>query len=214
MTGSLKMAKLDFFTMKTQFFGYLSLAALVLIFGYTDSSITLLGINVAWYTALMSSNIFAIQEKDNLDRLYGSLSISLKNIIFGRYIFMVLNYILSFLGAIILYSVLTLFQNRPLDLVNTLFAFGTSFVIFSAITGVEMPLFFKMGYTKAKVWFLLVFVVILALALSPFFIPALSEAIQPMLANKSICVVIAVLASCVIQYISYRASILAYRKRV
>lgn len=55
--------KLDFFIMKSQGISYLSLVAVILLFGLMGSSITVLCITGAWFIALMATNIFAIQEK-------------------------------------------------------------------------------------------------------------------------------------------------------
>ncbi len=214
MTGSLKMAKLDFFTMKSQLVGYLTLVLFVLMSGYMGSSMTLLGINIAWFIALMSSNIFMIQEKNNLNRLYGSVSISLKDMVLGRYIFMISSHIASFILAVIMYFGLILSQNKTLDLADVFLGFSMSFLVFSAITGMQVPLFFRMGYIKARGWFMLIFSALIVLALLPFFIPRLFEAVRPMLSNQSLLGVFGILAGCFIQYVSYRISIVAYRKRV
>ena len=42
MTGVTRIAKLDFFIMKSQGISYLSLVAVILLFGLMDSSITVL----------------------------------------------------------------------------------------------------------------------------------------------------------------------------
>lgn len=77
MTGVARITKLDFFIMKSQGISYLSLVAVILLFGLMGSSITVLCITGAWFIALMATNIFAIQEKNHLDRLYGSVCVSL-----------------------------------------------------------------------------------------------------------------------------------------
>lgn len=63
MTGFTSMIKLDLFTMKSQSVSYLSLLAIVLLFAFMGSSVITLCITGAWFIALMSVNIFAIQEK-------------------------------------------------------------------------------------------------------------------------------------------------------
>ena len=213
MTGFFKITKLDFFTMKSQFAAYLSLAAIVLLFGFMGSSVTVLCVTGAWFVALMSSNIFAIQEKNNLDRLYGSVSVGLKDIVLGRYAFMFLNFITSFLAVIVMYSVFALFQNRALELGDILLGFSLSFLAFSIITGIQMPLFFKMGYTKAKIWSLVPFIAVMAVVVIPSFVSALSGVMEFMQANQIILIISGVLVSCIIQFLSYKTAVVAYRKR-
>lgn len=212
MMGYLRMAKLDFFTMKSQFVMYLALAAIVIVFTHMGSSIMVLCFTCSWFMALMSSNIFAIQEKNNLNRLYGSLSINLKDIVLGRYIFVCLNYVISLLGTIVLYSGFVLFQNKDLNLHEVLLGFSLSLIIFSIIVGVQMPLFFKMGYTKAKIWSLVPFIAAIALFALPSFLGALSGVVKFMMSAGNVLIISGILASCIIQFVSYNISVVAYRK--
>lgn len=54
MTGVARITKLDFFIMKSQGISYLSLVAVILLFGLMGSSITVLCITGAWFIALMA----------------------------------------------------------------------------------------------------------------------------------------------------------------
>ena len=103
MTEVARITKLDFFIMKSQAISYFSLVAVILIFGLIGSPITVLCITGAWFIALMATNIFAIQEKNHLDRLYGSVCVSLNEVVLGRYTFVFLNYLAGMVAIIILY---------------------------------------------------------------------------------------------------------------
>lgn len=212
MTGSLRMTKLDFYTMKSQFAMYLVLAMIVLLFTFMGSSAIVLSITCSWYAALMSSNIFAIQEKDNLNYLYGSLSVNLKDIVLGRYIFIFLNYIISFFIIIVLYFGFTLFHNIAINLQEVLLGFSLSFLIFSAIVGTQIPIFFKMGYTKAKIWTLVPFLAVMVLVMIPTLVEGLSGVIEFMMSNKNLLIISCILVSCIIQLVSYNISVLAYSR--
>ena len=213
MRGFSKITKLDFFTMKSQFIVYLSLIAIVLMFGFMGSSITVLCITGAWFVALMSSNIFAIQEKNNLDRLYGSVSVGLKEIVLGRYVFILLNYLISFVAIIVIYCGFAMYQNKAIEPNDVILGFSLSFLTFSIITGIQMPLFFKMGYTKAKAWSLVPFIAVMALVVVPSFVSSLSSIIEFMQSHQSGLIVGGILTSCIIQILSYRAAVSLYRKR-
>nr|WP_296465334.1 ABC-2 transporter permease [uncultured Acetatifactor sp.] len=213
MRAFLKMAKLDFLTMKTQFFSYLSLVVIVLMFGFMKSSVIVLCITSAWFIALQASNIFAIQEKNNLERLYGSVSVELNDIVLGRYAFMFLNYFISFLAVIVLNFGFSLYQGITVNVSDIMLGFSLSFLIFSIITGIQMPLFFKMGYTKAKVWALLPFLIVMAVVVIPSFITALSDLIQSIMVNQCAVIIISIMAGCVIEFMSYKIAVIAYRKR-
>jgi len=213
MTNSLKMVKLDFFTMKSQLASYAVIVLFVLLFGFMGSSITLICINCAWFVALMSTTIFASQEKNNLNRLYGSLSLKLKDIVLGRYIFTVMSFVLSFIVAIVIFFGLALFQGNSFTLFDVFLSFGVSLLIFSTIVGMQMPIFFKMGYIKARVWIFIPFAGVIGLVVLFGVVKGLSGIIAFMRSNETILVISCLLASCIIQYLSYRVSIIAYRKR-
>ena len=177
MTGVARITKLDFFIMKSQGISYLSLVAVILLFGLMGSSITVLCITGAWFIALMATNIFAIQEKNHLDRLYGSVCVSLNEVVLGRYTFVFLNYFTSMVVIIILYLGFVLCRKATFDVPDIMLGLGLSFLVFSTITGIQMPLFFKMGYTKAKLWSVIPFAVVMLLVVLPSFVSALSVSI-------------------------------------
>lgn len=212
MTNSLKMARLDFYTMKSQLASYAVIIWLVLLFGFMGSSVTLICINCAWFVALMSTTIFAAQEKNNLNRLYGSLSLKLKDIVLGRYLFTVMSFVLSSLFAIALFFVFTRFGGQPFTLNDVFFSLGLSFLIFSAIVGMQMPIFFKLGYIKARVWMMIPFAAVIGLVVLPALVEELSGIIAFMISNQMILTLCCILASCVIQFLSYKIAVAAYRK--
>lgn len=213
MSGFLKMTKLDFYTIKPQLAAYLSLVLIIVMFEFMDSSVIVLCMTGAWYMALMSSTIFAMQEKNSLERLYGSLSVGLKDIVLGRYVFVFLNYLISFLVIILLHCGFALFQNKALEASDIMFGLSASLLAFSVITGVQMPMYFKLGYAKAKVWSMVPFMAVMALITIPSFVPALSGIIEWIQSERSAMILGGLLISCVVQFLSYRISVVFYRKR-
>lgn len=161
----------------------------------------------------MASNIFVIQEKNNLNRLYGSVSVELKDIVLGRYIFAFSNYVISLVTVIAISLIVSLFRDMFIDVSNILLGFSLSLLIYSIIAGIQMPLFFKLGYTKAKMWAVVPFLVVMLLVIIPSFITVLSTFIQSVMSNQSMIIAVGIVASCVIQLISYKIAVIAYRKR-
>lgn len=213
MAGYLKMVRLDYYTMKSQVIIYLTLAAIVMIFGFMGSSFMIMCITGSWFTALLSSNIFAIQEKNGLHRLYGSVSISLSNIIMGRYIFYIFSFAISFMIISIIYVFMILLENKALELLDILLGFSMSLLVYSLIIGIQVPMFFKMGYTKAKIWTMIPFVGILALLIIPSFTSVLSGVVETILSHQVFLVIGGFFISCAILFLSYRFSLFAYRRR-
>ena len=67
MNYSLKMARLDYFTCKPNIISYFTLIPVTIIFSFmSTSSIFIFNFTAAWFIALMSTNIFVVQEKYTL----------------------------------------------------------------------------------------------------------------------------------------------------
>ena len=189
MTGVARITKLDFFIMKSQGISYLSLVAVILLFGLMGSSITVLCITGAWFIAMMATNIFAIQEKNHLDRLYGSVCVSLNEVVLGRYTFVFLNYFTSMVVIIILYLGFVLCRKATFDVPDI------------------------MGYTKAKLWSVIPFAVVMLLVVLPSFVSALSGILDFAQSHKELFAFACILTSCIIQFVSYHIAVIFYRKQ-
>ena len=196
MTGVARITKLDFFIMKSQGISYLSLVAVILLFGLMGSSITVLCITGAWFIALMATNIFAIQEKNHLDRLYGSVCVSLNEVVLGRYTFVFLNYFTSMVVIIILYLGFVLCRKATFDVPDIMLGLGLSFLVFSTITGIQMP-----------------FAVVMLLVVLPSFVSALSGILDFAQSHKELFAFACILTSCIIQFVSYHIAVIFYRKQ-
>lgn len=90
----------------------------ILMFEFIGSSVAILCITGAWFVALMSTTVFSAQEKNQLERLYGSVSISLKDIVLGRYVFVFLNYFVSYLLIIVLHLGFAWYRNTAVGAVD------------------------------------------------------------------------------------------------
>lgn len=220
MNGLIKMAKLDFMTMKSQFWAYLSLVGMIILSWTMGSSLILLSVSASLYVALFSYTIFSLQEKNKLDRLYGSVSATVKDIVLGRYVFIFLNFLLSLAATIILYFFSAKLQSKVLQIDDVVISVCSAFLLFSILTGVQIPMFFKMGYTKAKVWSSFPFIVatILVIFSKPLLyalsgVIRLSEIVAFALSNQIIFIIVCILVSCIIQFFSYQIAVIAYRKR-
>lgn len=220
MNGLMKMAKLDFITMKSQFWAYLSLVGIIILSWTMGSSLILLSVLASLYVALFSYTIFSLQEKNKLDRLYGSVSVTVKDIVLGRYAFIFLNFLLALFATIILYSISAKLQNEVLRIDDVAISICLALLLFSVLTGVQIPMFFKMGYTRAKAWssFPFIAAAILVIFSKPLLyalsgVIRFSEIVEFALSNQGILIIACILASCIIQFLSYQIAFTAYRKR-
>lgn len=213
MTDSIKFTKLDIFTMKSYFNMNLVLLPVIMLFSYMGSSTLTLYITCSWFVALMISNVFAIEEKNNLSRLYGTLSIKLRDIVLGRYIFILLNFVLTVFIITILSIVVLFFKSKSIDIQEIILGISTSFLVFSAIIGVQIPIFFKMGYLKARFWSLIPYIIVLTLVLMTSLIDKISFVIDFIIYNQGIFSILGLIASFIILVVSYKISFLLYESR-
>lgn len=213
MSYSVKMAKLDFYTFKLQLLSYAALAFMIAMFCFMGSSIITLGITVAWFVALVMTNIFVIQEKNNLERLYASLSLDLENIIYGRYLFIFTNYVAALVVSIIIGVCASLFRNVPVSFMEILTACSVSLLIFSMIMGIQIPIYFKYGYTKAKVRGMIPYLFVLGIIILPSFTKVFSSAFAFMMQHQLAMNVICLLMSGIVLFVSHKTAIRCYKKR-
>lgn len=213
MSNSLKMARLDYFTFKSQIVAYAALILVTIMFAVMSSSFVTLSITVSWFTALLLTNIFAIQEKNELERLYAALSLNAKNIICGRYIFTFVNYILAMIVSIFIGIVISFLQNRDVNYTDIILSISISLFAFTIIIGIQIPIYFKLGYTKARVWCMVPFVLVMAICILPSFIDVFSSIVAGLLKHQIVLETISLLISFVIILVSYHLSVICYQKR-
>jgi hypothetical protein len=220
MSDSLKMTRLDFASLKSQYLylvGVISVVFFSMVGGVSTMPVL---VTAAWYSALASSALFSIQEKNGLNRLYGSMSISQKDIVRGRYVFMLSFFGFSLLLGLACHFCLMTVWGKPLDFTYLIPGLGISLLVFSLIVGLQTPLFFKWGYLRARLWSLVIFfAAIFLVALIPPLIGAVSDmsgflpAVTELWQQQLLIGVGGITAGCAILIVSYRIAFVAYRKR-
>ena len=218
MTQALKMTRLDFFTMKPIIKSYLIMLVIPVGMAFMDSSAMLAGMTCAWVMALTASSIFSLEEKNDLSRLYGTLSIKPTHIVAGRYLFVL--FALVVVMAIVM----------PLSAVVSTFAHGADYLpdylesllpgivfgitAFSITVGMQFPFFFAMGYTAARYWSLLPFLAMMLLVFVPGLIGGPEGGIADwFLQNPGLLMPLGLAASAVVLAGSVAVSLGLYRAR-
>jgi hypothetical protein len=218
--------RLDFGTIKP----YLTLKNL-LIFGAVamflsavNGSVPMsLGIGFMLGT-LFTGYPFAIGEKCNLDALYTTLAVDRKTVVLGRYLFVLLLNMGCVLFSVV-FAALGVFGTRALGVLQG--GGGASIGAIALLSGVlllvqmvQLPMFFQMGYTRAKFMSVLPFALIMGafaafttLAQESGIAAGLSDALQGLFGNEASLVVIVAAALALITLCSYRWSVSAYGKR-
>ena len=144
--------KLDFLTVKP----YITLKNLLILIivplfmGYSSpSDVSMIGF-IMVFGALFVSYPFAVSEKNGLDSLYATLAITRGTVVFGRYLFsFILNICTGFLGYFLTFM-LSAVLKRPFSPSETFFIILAIFAIYSLVLSFQLPIYFKLGYAKAK----------------------------------------------------------------
>lgn len=222
MNKALSFIRLDFITIKP----YLTLknllifigVALIMIIANTNAG-AVIGILMV-FAALYASYPFVIGEKSNIDVLYTTLSIKRNTVVLGRYLFALTLDLFAGLFTFIFSFILLTVMQRGFDFIESLSAILILFLLFSVIQAVQLPIYFKLGYTKAKFLAYLPFIALplLIMAFSNVFDSVLSIGwISGMLGWFSANLLAAVLMGAamwlVIMSLSFKIALSFYKKR-
>ncbi len=148
----LKVAVLDFKTIKP----YLTLKNLFIVLGVTfflafvnkNTQIPLSIVSVP--VTIYLSYPFAVGEQNGIDPLYRILGLTRKEVVLGRYLWAFSMNLIGILFGVLLSLLLPMVLSLPFDLREAAFTMLLLFFIFSLMQAFQFPLFFKLGYMKAK----------------------------------------------------------------
>lgn len=224
MTKLRESIHLDYVTVKPYFTikSMLVYAAIALFLTTMSASITSgLGVGLMIAT-LFVSYPFALSEKNNLDALYATLSVNRKTVVQGRYIFTLLINIAAVLCACVL-SAAGLLIAKAAGFSSGIGAgegYLASILVLSAVfilvQAIQLPLFFKLGYAKAKILSVVPFAVLMLsfiVLMTMRNIGTGLEAVINKLAASGMTIPVLVVVLAVAVLISYRLSVSFYDKR-
>jgi len=152
MNKVMNFVKLDFMTIKP----YLTLKNLFIVLGvatflaYSNKSVMApLSMVIAFITLYMSYP-FAVGEQNGIDPLYITLGLDRSTVVLGRYLWaFFMNVIGLILGSIISIA-LALILDLPIILSEYVLILLVVLMIFTIVQALQIPLYFKLGYAKAK----------------------------------------------------------------
>jgi len=162
MSKTLSFIQLDFLTIKSilsvRTVFYFVVVVLISVFGIIRIDVAtgmLLSLG-----ALFATYPFNISEKNNMDLLYTTLSIKRNDVVRGRYLYALLIAVLVGIVAIIMSFVIPTIMERDVNISGMIVSLIIMFVVFSLILAIQLPIFFKLGYAKAKLVFYLPFMIL------------------------------------------------------
>ena len=152
MNKTLAFAKLDYLTVKP-YLTWRTLLIFLAVFssiGYgTGEPASVIGMCMMC-SVMFACYPFSVGEKNATDTLYSTLPITKKNIVTGRYFFtIILNLVMMAISLVVSIGVMVAF-NREFVLLEVLLTAFICFAFFSLVEAIQLPIYFKFGYTKAK----------------------------------------------------------------
>lgn len=153
MKALTNVVRLDFYTIR-QYLGIkqLGLYGLVGLFigiGLGEASAALGMLMI--YGMFYASYPFLTAEKNQLDLLYLTLPLDRRQVVRGRYLFAFCVTLLFLVFSLLLVVIFAVIQKEAILSVDQISAGGTLFFFVTFIELLQLPFYFKLGYSKAKI---------------------------------------------------------------
>lgn len=147
MTGPLSFVRLD---LRSQTRLLLTIAAFGPLFGFFTRTPYVVTPMYLFVGMSVVSTLFSITEKAGLDTLYATLPVSRRSVVLGRYLTIVALYaVLVALSEAVTRAMALVLGKGVEPGVLTLIAAG-SFATLALITAVQLPFYFALGFTRAR----------------------------------------------------------------
>ncbi len=222
MTKLFNTLQLDYITVRPYFTGknlLLFSAVAVFLTAMSGNLASSLGVGLMMAT-LFVGYPFALSEKSNLDALCSTLSVRRKTVVQGRYLFALLLNVCGVLFALGLaavgLAVARLAGFAPAGSSGDLSSVLLLSAVFLLVQAIQLPVYFKLGYTKAKALSLVPFVAIMAGYMAILALGNHSMGMAAFFAKitgSGLAVPLLVLGLALALLLSYRLSVAFYQKR-
>lgn len=174
--------KLDLYTAKASFPTFaIAIIAVIFIGAATKQPSVITAIAMMFATAL-GSTVFQINEKNNLDKLYGVLPLKKLERVLARYLYALILGIccaaIMTIVALVLYRAL----NITMETLPFLAVLGFSFAYYCFAVGISYPIFTRFSFSKAYIFTIapifLLFFLLMFLSKQPGFLTDMGKAVQ------------------------------------
>lgn len=209
--------KLDLYTAKSSLPTFaIAVIAVIFIGTVTKQPSVITAIAMMFATAL-GSTVFQINEKNNLDKLYGVLPLKKLERVLARYLYALILGIcctaIMAIATMILYRAL----NITMETLPFLAVLGFSFAYYCFAVGISYPIFTRFSFSKVYIFtmapmFILFFLLIL-LSKQPGFLTDMSKAVQFFSAHQYLLILCCVGVGLVFLAISLSISYSLSRKK-
>lgn len=137
------------------------------------------------------------------------LPLGARDIILGRYGFVLLSYVVA--TSVVLGLSFVVPGNGSTPWNGVFFSLGGSILVFSAIVGTQMPFFFRLGYNKGRFYAMAPFFVVIGLVALPSFVGDTLVLFKWVINNQNIASILMFTLGIAILSLSYVVSLLLYK---
>ncbi|OPX42136.1 hypothetical protein CLHUN_40430 [Ruminiclostridium hungatei] len=150
MNNVLKMLRLDISLIKPYSKSLLVVFIAPLIIIYSTQDIVSGFIFCMSIMAMTSNYTFSIAEKNDLNRLYGLLPVSKKDIVAGRYLFSALAGLIAVIFGSVMDITFFFLAKRSFEMEEVIVSVSAGLTMYMLFTAVQLPAFFKFGAIKGR----------------------------------------------------------------
>ncbi len=201
MNDTLKATRLDFALIKPYMKNICFTMALPVAFAAINRSL-MTGVSFAMcFIAMTAGYTFSVSEKSGMERLYGILPISKKDLVLGRYLYTCSMGLLAFLFSIIVHPLVLKALGTTVQPLDICLATVLGILMFTLYTVFQLPGFYKFGSINGRVFMYIPVVGFLAILLFVSKLDVTSNSFIATLIGNPIISVIAVLLVCIIAYL-------------
>ncbi len=166
MSAVVKMAQLDLRTVRPYRTQMLILLVLVPLFASVYRQPAIVPVTLVVILVVVAGYPFAIGDKNDLDTLYGVLPVRRRALVAGRYAYaMALVGIAEVLGTLIALA-MGAAMDLPLGWSELGYAVVAAFAIFGVLVSFQFPLFFALGYARARLVTILPMFILMAVVVA------------------------------------------------
>lgn len=192
---------------------YLGIAG---FFAFSNQSISASMAMMMMFITIYVSYPFAVGDQNGIDTLYIICGIDKKHVVQGRYLWMLL---MNFIGALCSLGVAYVFSwlfKIPMNHAEAIAIFVGLLGVFIVMQATQLPIFFKVGYIKAKTYTYLLMVTMMALIVGSSYLLSQVMSIQTLAFLASHLWLIVVIGGCLVLAalgVSYFLSLKFYENR-
>lgn len=171
------------------------------------------------FTSLYAAYPFAIGEQEGLNNLYAILKLSRKDIVQGRYAFLILLNISGLILSLLVFLLLSFILSLPIQSGEMLSVGIITTLIINLNYLIQYPILFKNGYMKSAYFIFLPMMIIVAVSVGAFYLfeETLLKVFENIAlfidANLVVSILVAILIWISLITISYRKSLKIYESR-